>query len=193
MIHQINLRQTGSIRREGTAVLHHGYTPPSRSLHMTIRRTEREPIIGFWREKFGVPPETFDNYVFYKKGAKKVWAVRRETVSALEGEDTEALETLDYESVGLPLLRVGGEHDKPTTDALQLFGDSVTKNAVELDTEDACEFVRGETVDIEFGEDEVDLGYVAVKHEEEVLGCGLYFPGELRSQVPKGRRVELRL
>jgi hypothetical protein len=160
---------------------------------MTIRRTEREPVVGFWREKFGVPPETFDEYVFYKKGAKKVWAVRRETVNALEGEDTETLEKLDYESVGLPLLRVGGEHDKPTTDALQRFGDAVTKNDVELDKEDAREFVRGETVDIEFGEDEVELGYVAVKHDGNVLGCGLYFPGELRSQVPKGRRVKLRL
>ncbi|MDZ7689414.1 MAG: hypothetical protein U5J64_12025 [Halobacteriales archaeon] len=163
---------------------------------MDIQLVERGRVVGFWREKFGVPSETFDGYVFYKKGAKKVWAVRHETVGALEGDaadETETLDTLDYESVGLPLMRVGGEHDKPTTDALQLFGDSVTKNAVELDAEDARDFVRGEDIDIEFGEDEVDLGYVVVKHDRRVLGCGLYFPGELRSQVPKGRRVELNL
>ena len=160
---------------------------------MTIERVERDRVVGFWREKFGVPPETFDDYVFYKKGAKKVWAVRREAVGAVEGDEAETLETLDYESVGLPLMRIGGEHDKPTTDALQLFGDAVRKNSVELDAEDAREFVRGEDVEIEFGEDMVDLGYVVVNHEGEVLGCGLYFPGELRSQIPKGRRVELRL
>lgn len=160
---------------------------------MTIERVERDRVVGFWREKFGVPQETFDEYIFYKKGAKKVWAVRREAVGAVEGDEAETLETLDYESVGLPLMRIGGEHDKPTTDALQLFGDAVRKNSVELDAEDAREFVRGEDVEIEFGEDEVDLGYVVVNHEGEVLGCGLYFPGELRSQIPKGRRVELRL
>ena len=160
---------------------------------MTIERVERDRVVGFWREKFGVPQETFDEYIFYKKGAKKVWAVRREAVGAVEGDEAETLETLDYESVGLPLMRIGGEHDKPTTDALQLFGDAVRKNSVELDVEDAREFVRGEDIEIEFGEDEVDLGYVVVNHEGEVLGCGLYFPGELRSQIPKGRRVELRL
>ena len=160
---------------------------------MTIERVERDRVVGFWREKFGVPQETFDEYIFYKKGAKKVWAVKREAVGAVEGDEAETLETLDYESVGLPLMRIGGEHDKPTTDALQLFGDAVRKNSVELDVEDAREFVRGEDVEIEFGEDEVDLGYVVVNHEGEVLGCGLYFPGELRSQIPKGRRVELRL
>lgn len=160
---------------------------------MTIERVERDRVVGFWREKFGVPQETFDEYIFYKKGAKKVWAVKREAVGAVEGDEAETLETLDYESVGLPLMRIGGEHDKPTTDALQLFGDAVRKNSVELDAEDAREFVRGEDVEIEFGEDMVDLGYVVVNHEGEVLGCGLYFPGELRSQIPKGRRVELRL
>lgn len=173
--------------------MRHGYTRPSQNPYMEIESVERERVVGFWREKFGVPPETFDEYVFYRKGAKKVWAVGRETADALEGDDTEALDTLDYESVGLPLVRIGGEHDKPTTDALQRFGDAVTKNAVELDAEKARTFVRGEDIEIEFGEDEVDLGYVVVKHDGRVLGCGLYFPGELRSQVPKGRRVELRL
>lgn len=162
---------------------------------MEIQRVDREPVVGFWRDKFGVPPETFDGYVFYKKGAKKVWAVRRETAEALGEEDSDripdTLDTLNYESVGLPFLRVGGEHDKPTTDALQLFGDAVTRNSVELDADDARAFVRGETVDVEYGEDEVDLGYLVVKHDGQVLGCSLYFPGELRSQVPKGRRVDL--
>jgi len=94
---------------------------------MEIRKVDREPVVGFWRDKFGVPPETFDGYAFYKKGAKKVWAVRRETAARLDGKET--FGGLDYESVGLPFVRVGGEHDKPTTDALQRFGDAATKNS----------------------------------------------------------------
>lgn len=154
---------------------------------MEIRKVERAPVVGFWRDKFGVAPETFDGYAFYKKGAKKVWAVRDETVERLEGDET--LDGLDYESVGLPFLRVGGEHDKPTTDALQRFGDRATKNVVDLSADEARGFVQGETVEREF--DVEDLGYVVVRHDGSVLGCGLYFPGELRSQIPKGRRVEL--
>lgn len=157
---------------------------------MEIEGAEREPVLEFWREEFGVPTDAFDGYAFYEKGGR-IWAVRSGTVEALGGEKN--LDALEYESVGLPLLRVGGEHDKPTTDALQRFGGEATRNVAELDGEEAKEFVRGETVETEFDEeeDEVDLGYVIAKHDGRVLGCGLYFPGELRSQVPKGRRVEL--
>jgi hypothetical protein len=156
---------------------------------MEIQKVERKPIVRFWHEKFGVPPETFDDYAFYKKGSKKVWSVRREAVELLDGNET--IDAFDYESVGLPFLRVGGEHDKPTTDALQRFGDHARHNTVDLKTEEARIFVRGETIERDF--DVEDLGYVIARYEGEVLGCGLYFPGELRSQVPKGRRVEVLL
>lgn len=169
----------------------YGYTRQRRSGLVEIESVEREPVVEFWREEFGVPPETFDGYEFYSKGAKRVWAVRRDAVDALGGDEN--LGAIDYESVGLPLMRVGGEHDKPTTDALQRFGGDATRNVAELDAEEAREFVHGETVETEFDEEEdgVDLGYVVAKHDGHVLGCGLYFPGELRSQVPKGRRVDL--
>lgn len=157
---------------------------------MEIERVERVSVLEFWSGEFGVPPGTFDGYAFYEKGGR-VWAVRRGAVEALGGEEN--LDALDYESVGLPLMRVGGEHDKPTTDALQRFGGDATRNVAELDADEARAFVRGETVEKELSEEEdgVDLGYVVVKKDGLVLGCGLYFPGELRSQVPKGRRVNL--
>jgi NOL1/NOP2/fmu family ribosome biogenesis protein len=154
---------------------------------MPVEQVERDRVVGFWEEEFGVSPATLDGYRFYKKGARKVWAVSRETVERLGGSET--LDALEYESVGLPLMRVGGEHDKPTTDALQRFGDEATRKVVDVDADAARAFVRGETVEREY--DVEDLGYVVVRHDGDVLGCGLYFPGELRSQVPKGRRVDL--
>ncbi|MDY6775437.1 MAG: hypothetical protein SV253_05090 [Halobacteria archaeon] len=137
-----------------------------------------DEVLGFWDEKFGVTREVFDGYDLYMKGESKVWITSAETLDGLE-----------YESVGLPFLRVNQEHPKPTTDALQVFGEYATKNTVDLDADDARRFVEGETVEKEFDVD--SLGYVIVKYDDEVLGCGLYFPGELRSQMPKGRRVSL--
>ena len=154
---------------------------------MSIEKVDRDRVVGFWEAEFGVPAETFDGYRFYKKGEKKIWAVSEETAESLGGD--EVLDAVEYETVGLPLMRVGGEHDKPTTDALQRFGDSATRKTADVDADGARAFVRGETVEREY--DVEDLGYVVVRYKGEVLGCGLYFPGELRSQVPKGRRVEL--
>ena len=159
---------------------------------MPVEKVDRDRVVSFWNDEFGVPVETFNGYRFYKKGARKIWAVSEETVERLEGlhQGSEGtLDAVDYESVGLPLMRVGGEHDKPTTDALQRFGDAATRKVIEVNADEARTFVRGNTVEREF--DVEDLGYVVVQHDGRVLGCGLYFPGELRSQVPKGRRVEL--
>ncbi|MDY6764094.1 MAG: hypothetical protein SV377_00130 [Halobacteria archaeon] len=140
----------------------------------------RDEVVGFWEEKFGVDPDVFESYDFYKKGKRRVWITSSEFPDGYE-----------YEAMGLPFLRVRQEHPKPTTNALQLFGEHATKNIIELNAEDARDFVSGETVEKEF--DVEDLGYVIVEYDGEVLGCGLYFPGELRSQIPKGRQVELNL
>lgn len=141
---------------------------------------DREEVLGFWRDKFGVSPETFDEFDLYVKGESKVW---------IADSDAEFGAHVDQETLGMPFLRIGDEHPKPTGDALQRFGSHVTENVVDVAEEQARTFVAGDTVEMETRE--VDLGYVAVRFDGRVLGCGLYFPGELRSQVPKGRRCEL--
>ncbi len=146
-----------------------------------FEKVERKEITDFWQEKFGVPPKEFSDYTFYMKGKSKVWI----------HTNKEPPDNYRYESIGLPFLRVGGEHPKPTTDALQIFGEHASKNKVPLDQEQAKKFIQGETINQEFSVD--SLGYVIATHQEKVLGCGLYFPGELRSQVPKGRRANLNL
>lgn len=145
-----------------------------------VSEERRREILDFWQRKFGVPPDVLTGYEFVMKGENKVW------VTDARPPDLD----LEFEAVGLPFLRVNQEHPKPTTDALQRFGEHITKNTVEVSAEEARVFVSGGTVNREF---DVDLGYVAVRFAGEVLGCGLYFPGELRSQVPKGRRVDLSL
>lgn len=155
------------------------FTPKSNTMEFTpVSTDKRDDILEFWNKKFDVPRSVFKDHRFVMKGKNKVWIT--------DGVSPD----LRYESVGLPFLRVNREHPKPTTDALQRFGSYITKNTVDVDRERAKTFVNGGTVEDEYS---VDSGYVAVRYLEEVLGCGLYFPGEIRSQVPKGRRVDLRI
>ena len=141
-----------------------------------IGGTEREEIKEFWEREFGVSSSYLDGYGFYKIGENKVWLFDGE----FDGD-------LSHEALGLPFLRINQEHPKPTSVALQYLNDRVSKNIVELDKTDARNFVGGETVEREF--DVESLGYVAVRYRDDVLGCGLYFPGELRSQIPKSMRI----
>lgn len=141
----------------------------------------RADIIEYWLDRFAIEPETFDGYSFWIKGADSVWVVAGDEPGPV------AVETL-----GLRLVRTGGRHWKPTTDGVQRFGRAATRNVVALDRSAARRFVRGDDQVVEW---DGDWGYLivttSVADEQAPLGVGLYIEGELRSQIPKARRVDV--
>jgi NOL1/NOP2/fmu family ribosome biogenesis protein len=144
-------------------------------------RATREEVVTWWRERFGVPEETFDGVTFWEKGAGKIWAYAGE-----------APDQTDVEGLGMTVLRTRQEHWKPTMNAVQRWGTAATKNVVVVDDETARTFARGDDQELEW---DGDWGYLVVAHdlagEVEPLGVGLYLYGELRSVVPKGRRENI--
>ncbi|MGB9953670.1 DUF7122 family protein [Haloarcula marismortui] len=141
----------------------------------------REEVLEFWQDRFGVPPETFEGYTFWERGAGKLWLYRGRPPSPV-----------DIEGLGMTFLRTRQEHWKPTLEAVQRFGDRASKNVIHLDEDAARAFVAGEDRELDW---DGDWGYLVVTHdlagEAEPAGVGLYVYGELRSQVPKGRRREV--
>jgi NOL1/NOP2/fmu family ribosome biogenesis protein len=146
-------------------------------------RATREGVVGFWEDRYGVDPSVWDGYTFWEKGAGKVWAFAGDVPSPIR-----------VEAMGMTFLRTGGEHWKPTTDAVQRFGRHATADdtVVDLPRERAARFLAGEDQELDW---DGDWGYLVVRHEyggrPEPIGVGLFLHGELRSQVPKGRRREL--
>ena len=144
-------------------------------------RASREEVVGYFEERFAIPPETFDDHTFWEKGAGKIWVYSGESPSPAE-----------LEALGMTCLRTRQEHWKPTTDAIQRFGRHARKNVIELSREEARRFADGGDQDLEW---DGDWGYLIAAHEVagelEPLGVGLYIHGELRSMVPKGRQRDL--
>lgn len=144
-------------------------------------RATRKAVLQWWKNRYDIPLATFERYSFWEKGAGKIWAFRGDTASPIE-----------IEALGITFLRTRQRHWKPTTDAAQRFGRNATRNILELDRNGARRFVAGEDQHIEW---DGDWGYLIVAHElagaREPLGVGLYVEGELRSQIPKGRRRDL--
>jgi len=143
-------------------------------------RASRREIVDWWAERFGVPPETFDGHTFWEKGAGKIWIFAGEVPSPVE-----------IEGLGMTFMRTRQEHWKPTTEAVQRFGDRAEHNVIHLSREAARRFVAGEDQELDW---DGDWGYLIAAHElagdDAPLGVGLYVHGELRSRVPKGRRRE---
>ncbi|QIO22344.1 hypothetical protein [Haloarcula sp. JP-L23] len=144
-------------------------------------RATREEVLDFWAERFGVPPETFADHTFWERGAGKIWLYRGDPPSPV-----------DVEGLGMTFLRTRQEHWKPTLEAVQRFGDHATKNVIHLSEGEATAFAAGHDQELDW---EGDWGYLVVTHDlagqVEPIGVGLYVYGELRSQVPKGRRRDL--
>jgi len=144
-------------------------------------RATREAVVDWWVERFGLDRETFADYTFWEKGAGKVWAFAADVPSPSK-----------VEALGMTFLRTRQEHWKPTTDAVQRFGREATKNVVVLEADEARAFLRGDDTDPEW---DGDWGYLIAAHDiagdVEPIGVGLYLYGDLRSQMPKGRRRDL--
>ncbi|MFB6171885.1 MAG: hypothetical protein ABEJ23_05075 [Haloarculaceae archaeon] len=153
-------------------------TPDERAVE---GRASRAEVLAWWDERFGVPPETFDGHTFWEKGKGKVWAFAGAVPDPVR-----------VEGLGMTFLRTRQEHWKPTTDAVQRFGGHATRNVLRLDEPAARRFLAGEDQAVDW---DGDWGYLVVTHEiagaPEPVGVGLYLHGELRSQIPKGRRREL--
>jgi NOL1/NOP2/fmu family ribosome biogenesis protein len=143
-------------------------------------RATRREVLEWWEGRFGIPPAAFEDFTFWEKGAGKVWI--------LAGD---AADPIEIEALGMTFLRTRQEHWKPTTEAVQRFGELATENVVDLDDEAARRFLAGEDQEIEWGG---DWGYLVAAHdvagERAPIGVGLFTYGELKSMVPKGRRRE---
>ena len=143
-------------------------------------RATRREVLGWWDERFGIAPGTFEGSTFWEKGAGKIWILADDAPSPIE-----------VEGLGMTFLRTRQEHWKPTTNAVQRFGRRATRNVIALTREEAERFVRGEDQELDW---EGDWGYLIATHElagePEPLGVGLYLHDELRSVVPKGRQLD---
>ena len=138
-----------------------------------VSYTDRKAILAYFQERFGIPEEAFDGFRLLKKGR---------TIGAVKdgpGLD-QLLNLLKVEAAGVPLIRIRTTMQKPTTAGLRLW--QATRNVIDLDDEALGGFLNRGVVSRTFP---AEPGYVVVRWRGEVLGCGLYSKGKLRSQIPK--------
>jgi NOL1/NOP2/fmu family ribosome biogenesis protein len=150
-------------------------SPRSSRIRNVFEPLDSSPVTKLWQERFGISKQVFSGCKFFRK-ARSIWAI----------SDVD-LPPLSYEAVGMRIMNCKDHPWKPTTSALQVFGQYATKNVLHLNQEGAMIFLKGGSQAIE---SECENGYVVVFYRGDVLGCGLYSHGKLVSQIPKERRME---
>ncbi len=127
------------------------------------------------KERFGVE-NIFEDYKFVERSGD-YWIIPRN----MEVKDK-------CITAGIRALRDTGMGLKPTTYFLQVVGEDISKNVIELDRASLKKMVFDrEKISLNESKNNVENGYVALEFMGEIIGCGLKKNDGLVTQIPKGR------
>jgi NOL1/NOP2/fmu family ribosome biogenesis protein len=143
-----------------------------------VPEPERSAVLGYFTARFGVPLTVFTRYALLEHG--------KAYMLVPDSPHLARLATLKVHSIGLPVLRKMPRYLKPTTAALQRFGQQATRHTLELSVAQVAQLLREYAFPLQM---DWQPGYVILCHAGHVLGCGLYTPGRLRSQIPRRQSV----
>lgn len=135
---------------------------------------DRGRVLGYLDTRFGIPAETFQEYVFFR--TRDTWRILRRSALLIR------IARLRVEVVGIRAFHEIGPYLKPTTRMIQAFGHAATRSRVELYPSDLEHLVQGGEIALK---QSLENGYVILCLQGDPLGVGLVIRGRVRSQIPK--------
>ena len=139
-----------------------------------VHEPQRSVVLGYFTARFGISLTVFDDLCLL---------LRHRIYSLLSATPyVERLAGLQVHSAGLPVLRIIRHHLKPTTVALQRFGSQAMRHVLDLSAAQVLTLLHEREQPLQL---DIQPGYVILRHADHILGCGLYTPGRLRSQLPQ--------
>jgi len=137
-----------------------------------VSEEEREEVLKYLEERFGIEKTHFDNYEILR-GVSNFWLFPKTPY-------LEKIKSLQVQTVGLLFLRKVSIYLKPTSVFLQRFGHLAKKNILVLPDDVISALKEKNKVEINL---DLEPGYVILKDKYWILGCGLYLPGKLFSYL----------
>ena len=134
------------------------------------------------REQFGIDkiPGTI-----IKLGSEKLFLYTGE----FSGREIVGIEsTVFVEKVGVYFAKLLDGNVKLSIEGSQILGSQIKKNIFELDEEQAEKWMKGEELNLKSGM----RGFVAMKYQNDFLGCGKASEEKISNFVPKIRRLKNR-
>lgn len=143
-----------------------------------LNNKEAKKIVELVKKEFDIKDLKLD-YIFFKKKDGKIFLV------------SDDLRSFDFSkirvnSIGLYFGKLENEEMRLSIDGSQLIGKKA-KNIVELDEEEAKEWLRG--IDLDKKTDK--KGFVIVKSKDDFLGCGKFKEDKILNYIPKSRRLRI--
>ena len=143
---------------------------------------DRNAVLSYLSDRFGLDSALFDDYNFYATEKGKVFLGPRRSISRAD----------KIVSIGLLCFRIDNAI-KPTTNLLQIVGNSITKNRLELDQKNAEKYLLGNDLILDKSFlSNVSDGYILMTYKDHSLGCGLLRGTVIKNQLPKAKRLDVK-
>jgi NOL1/NOP2/fmu family ribosome biogenesis protein len=144
---------------------------------LTVDLERETHVWELLKNQFGIPK--LPGYRFLKSGRKRIRLISEAAFDLLS--------QVPYTgTTGLYIGEYSPNAFRLSMDGAQLLGSHATKQRVTLTDDQAALWLQGESVNYK----DEQRGYVIVVHNNTIIGCGSLSHGQLRSFVPKIRRLK---
>lgn len=144
-----------------------------------LTSSDKKKILAQLKGQFGI---TGLPYLIIQFGKEKL----RLYTGNLSKEELYHLDNeIRIENIGLYFAKIENEGIRLTLDGVQLFKNQITKNILELNDEQANQWLKGNDLDIK-----TERGWKILKHKDEFLGCGKSTGERITNFMPKERRIK---
>ncbi len=145
-----------------------------------LSQKEKQIIIEKLKNQFGV--ENVDGE-FVMSGTERIFLYQGE----LNQEELDKIQKISLvERIGIYFAKLINEDVKLSLDGVQIVRDKIKKNIFEINKEQAGDWMSGKEILIETGL----RGFIVLKYQNDLLGCGKASEGKITNFVPKSRRLK---
>ena len=72
---------------------------------------------------------------------------------------------------------------KPTTNFLQLYSSSITKNILDISKVKLIEYCKGNDLEIDITKNNIEPGFIAIRYKGSVIGCAHWNQNIIKNQI----------
>lgn len=145
-----------------------------------LNRRDVSKILKQIGEEYGCDAKKFmiEDYTFFISEKDKVYIITNEIKEI-------NMDALRINSMGLYFCELNRENIRLSMEGSHIIGKIATKNILEVDDKTSREWLKGIDID---SKQEFD-GFVIIKHNNDLIGCGKYKENKILNYVTKARRV----
>ncbi|MFP3912941.1 MAG: hypothetical protein ACLFUT_12775 [Desulfobacteraceae bacterium] len=136
---------------------------------------ERERLLHYLYNRFGIPAQVFDDYLFFRR--KRAWFLIHNSPQLAYAS------RLKISKAGLRGFQRVGNFIKPTTRFIQGFGHHATRGVFAVGADQLSALLGGEGIPVDL---QLNKGYVILTlGTSRILGLGFFDHHAIRSQLPR--------